>query len=210
MKLAAQWRVPSPRHFAKNQTACYWFSGLRVRTPASVLEQAPAGSTRTTASSSAQKPRMPLWLIESGVARAVYPELTPPTTLPVPVVELVAALSPACLIAVSGERGVNRSSKLWSRRALCFRQSLRKILCFQRAAGLRLSFDDREEQCVAISRGTSSFCRFGKRFTTGDWKAAQDGSVVRISGGQSGIAAGKARAGTSSLGESRDLPLEKP
>ena len=49
----------------------YWLSGLKVRMPASELEQTPAGSTRTTASSSAQKPRMPVWLIASGTATTV-------------------------------------------------------------------------------------------------------------------------------------------
>src|SRR5579871_5659828 len=39
---------------------CYWFSGLKVSTPASVFAQAPSGSTRTTESSSEQKARMPV------------------------------------------------------------------------------------------------------------------------------------------------------
>ena len=67
-ELAALWRIPSPGYLPD---LYYWLSGLKVRTPASVLEQAPAGSTRTTASSSAQKPRMPVWLIESGTATTV-------------------------------------------------------------------------------------------------------------------------------------------
>ena len=62
------WLIPSPRYSPKSNVS-YWLSGLKVRMPASVLEQAPAGSTRTTASSSAQKPRMPVWLIASGTAR---------------------------------------------------------------------------------------------------------------------------------------------
>src|SRR4051812_44420771 len=62
--------------------ADYWLSGLKVRMPASVLEQTPAGSTRTTASSSAQNARRPVWLIVIGTARAVYPTLTPPATVP--------------------------------------------------------------------------------------------------------------------------------
>src|ERR1700756_1954539 len=49
----------------------YWLSGLNVRMPASVVEQTPAGSTRTTASSSAQKPRRPVWLIVIGTAFTV-------------------------------------------------------------------------------------------------------------------------------------------
>jgi len=49
----------------------YWLSGLKVRTPASVKEHFPAGSTRTTESSSAQKPRIPVWLIVIGVALIV-------------------------------------------------------------------------------------------------------------------------------------------
>ena len=65
-----RWLIPSPRYSPKSNVS-YWLSGLKVRTPASVLEQAPAGSTRTTASSSAQKPRMPVWLIESGTALTV-------------------------------------------------------------------------------------------------------------------------------------------
>jgi len=57
-----------PRGTRQNQPLPYWFSGLKVRMVASAVEQAPAGSTRTTASSSAQKPRMPVWLTESGMA----------------------------------------------------------------------------------------------------------------------------------------------
>ena len=53
------------------QTVAYWLSGLNVRMPASVVEQTPAGSTRTTASSSAQKPRRPVWLIVIGTAFTV-------------------------------------------------------------------------------------------------------------------------------------------
>jgi len=53
------------------QTYAYWLSGLNTRMPASVFEQAPKGSTRTTPSSSAQKPRIPVWLIVIGTARAV-------------------------------------------------------------------------------------------------------------------------------------------
>ena len=67
-ELAALWRIPSPGYLPD---LSYWLSGLKVRTPASVLEQTPAGSTRTTASSSAQKPRMPVWLIDSGTATTV-------------------------------------------------------------------------------------------------------------------------------------------
>ena len=44
----------------------YWLSGLKVRIPASVLEQTPAGSTRITASSSAQKARIPVWFTVIG------------------------------------------------------------------------------------------------------------------------------------------------
>src|SRR5579862_10054237 len=66
----------------------YWLSGLKVRTPASVLEHTPAGSTRTTPSSSAQNARIPVWLIVNGTARATYPTLTPPAIVPVPVVNL--------------------------------------------------------------------------------------------------------------------------
>jgi hypothetical protein len=51
--------------------AGYWLRGLNVRTPASVTEQTPAGSTRTTASSSAQNPRRPVWLIVIGTAATV-------------------------------------------------------------------------------------------------------------------------------------------
>ena len=54
-----------------HQTDAYWLSGLNVRTPASVVEQTPVGSTRTTASSSAQKPRIPVWLIVIGTAFTV-------------------------------------------------------------------------------------------------------------------------------------------
>jgi len=67
--LAAPIGVYPPQVFAGTES--YWLSGLKVRTPASVLEQTPAGSTRTTASSSAQKPRMPVWLIESGTETTV-------------------------------------------------------------------------------------------------------------------------------------------
>src|SRR5207302_10533719 len=62
-------------------------SGLKVRMPASVFEHAPAGSTRTTASSSAQKARMPVWFTVSGLPTIVYPTLTPPAIVPVPVVK---------------------------------------------------------------------------------------------------------------------------
>ena len=68
LSFAALWFVPSPRYFAK---LAYWFNGLKVRMPASVLAQAPAGSTRTTASSSAQNARIPVWLTVIGVARIV-------------------------------------------------------------------------------------------------------------------------------------------
>jgi hypothetical protein len=51
----------------------YWLSGLNVRMPASVAKQTPAGSTRTTASSSAQNPRRPVWLMVIGTALIVYP-----------------------------------------------------------------------------------------------------------------------------------------
>src|SRR5215469_1377308 len=53
------------------QTVAYWLSGLKVRMPASVLAHTPAGSTRTTASSSAQKARIPVWLIVIGTATTV-------------------------------------------------------------------------------------------------------------------------------------------
>src|SRR5262249_53208118 len=53
------------------QNDAYWLSGLNTRMPASVFEQAPKGSTRTTPSSSAQKPRIPVWLIVIGTPRAV-------------------------------------------------------------------------------------------------------------------------------------------
>jgi hypothetical protein len=46
----------------------YWFRGLNATMPVSVLEQAPAGSTRTTASSSAQNARIPVWLMVIGEA----------------------------------------------------------------------------------------------------------------------------------------------
>ena len=49
----------------------YWLSGLNPRMPASVFEHLPAGSTRTTPSSSAQNPRIPVVLIVSGVAEVV-------------------------------------------------------------------------------------------------------------------------------------------
>ena len=53
------------------QSKDYWFSGLKVRTVASEVEQTPAGSTRTTASSSAQKARMPVWLMVKGTPTTV-------------------------------------------------------------------------------------------------------------------------------------------
>src|SRR6202008_3336215 len=68
------------------QTLAYWLSGLKARMPASVLAQTPAGSTRTTASSSAQKARIPVWLIVKGTVTTVYPTFTPPATVPTPVV----------------------------------------------------------------------------------------------------------------------------
>src|ERR1700721_4237903 len=49
----------------------YWLSGLKATMPASVAEHLPAGSTRTTASSSAQNARIPVWLMVIGTARAV-------------------------------------------------------------------------------------------------------------------------------------------
>jgi hypothetical protein len=60
------WLVSSPSILRQN--VAYWLSGLNVRTPASVVEQTPAGQTRTTASSSAQKARRPVWLIVIGTA----------------------------------------------------------------------------------------------------------------------------------------------
>jgi hypothetical protein len=60
--------IPSP---GIRQIETYWLSGLKVRIVASAAEQAPAGSTRTTASSSAQNARMPVWLIDSGIATTV-------------------------------------------------------------------------------------------------------------------------------------------
>jgi hypothetical protein len=57
---------PAPAPLLRQTSAHYWLSGLKTRMPASVLEQTPTGSTRTTASSSAQKPRMPVWLIVFG------------------------------------------------------------------------------------------------------------------------------------------------
>jgi len=56
---------------ALRQKVTYWLSGLKVRIPASVLEQTPAGSTRTTASSSAQKARIPVWLMVIGTPTTV-------------------------------------------------------------------------------------------------------------------------------------------
>ena len=64
------WLIPVPG-ISPESNQSYWLSGLKARMPASVLEQTPAGSTRTTASSSAQKPRIPVWLIESGTALIV-------------------------------------------------------------------------------------------------------------------------------------------
>ena len=58
-----------PGHWPESND--YWFNGLKTRIAASAVEQAPAGSTRTTASSSAQKPRIPVWLIDSGTAEIV-------------------------------------------------------------------------------------------------------------------------------------------
>ncbi len=55
----------------QNQTRIYWFSGLKVWMPPSVFEHTPAGSTRTTASSSAQKARIPVWFTDSGTATIV-------------------------------------------------------------------------------------------------------------------------------------------
>src|SRR5580700_3554779 len=49
----------------------YWFKGLKPRIAPSAAEQTPAGSTRITASSSAQKPRIPVWFTESGIALMV-------------------------------------------------------------------------------------------------------------------------------------------
>jgi hypothetical protein len=46
----------------------YWLRGLNVRTAASVVPHLPPGSTRTTASSSAQKARIPVWFTVSGAA----------------------------------------------------------------------------------------------------------------------------------------------
>src|SRR5215467_6799206 len=63
----------------------YWLSGLKVRIPASVLEQTPAGSTRITASSSAQKARIPVWFTVVGTPTIAYPTFTPPATVPAPV-----------------------------------------------------------------------------------------------------------------------------
>ena len=47
------------------------FSGLKVRIVASAFEHALAKLTRTTASSSAQKALMPVWLMDKGTARIV-------------------------------------------------------------------------------------------------------------------------------------------
>ena len=63
-------RLYSPRVLAESNPN-YWLSGLKTRMPASVREQTPAGSTRTTASSSAQKPRIPVWLMVFGTAFTV-------------------------------------------------------------------------------------------------------------------------------------------
>jgi hypothetical protein len=73
-----------PRHLPRSNLH-YWLSGLNTRMPASVFEQAPAGSTRTTASSSAQNARMPVWFTVLGFARIVYPTFRPLTTVPAPV-----------------------------------------------------------------------------------------------------------------------------
>jgi hypothetical protein len=78
------WLVPSPGTSPRSNLH-YWLSGLNTRMPASVLEQAPAGSTRTTASSSAQNARMPVWFTVLGFARMVYPTFRPLTTVPAPV-----------------------------------------------------------------------------------------------------------------------------
>ena len=67
-ELAAFLAYTLPQVFARLN---YWFNGLKVRMVASAFEQAPAGSTRTTASSSAQNARIPVWLIESGIATTV-------------------------------------------------------------------------------------------------------------------------------------------
>jgi hypothetical protein len=64
-ELAASMAYTLPQVFAKLN---YWFNGLKVRMVASAVEQAPAGSTRTTASSSAQNARIPVWLIDNGIA----------------------------------------------------------------------------------------------------------------------------------------------
>src|SRR3954471_22633353 len=69
------------------QSSTYWLSGLNVWMPPSVAEQTPAGSTRTTASSSAQNARIPGWLTVRGLARMVYPTATPPERVPAPVVK---------------------------------------------------------------------------------------------------------------------------
>ena len=70
LSLAALWLIPSPSTSPKS-AANYWFSGLKVRIVASEVEQTPAGSTRTTASSSAQNARIPVWLMVSGTPTTV-------------------------------------------------------------------------------------------------------------------------------------------
>ena len=106
-ELAALWRIPSPGYLPD---LYYWLSGLKVRTPASVLEQAPAGSTRTTASSSAQKPRMPVWLIESGTATHRVTRVDATHNRAGTSGERVSALAAARRVAVVGEHGVNQAS----------------------------------------------------------------------------------------------------
>ena len=63
---------------------CYC-RGLKPLMPASVFEHFPVGSTRTTPSSSVQKPRTPVTLSVIGLAWAVKPMLTLLTCVPAPV-----------------------------------------------------------------------------------------------------------------------------
>src|SRR5580658_6708580 len=68
------WLIPAPG-IRQNRPSLlvqrYWFKGLKPRIAPSAAEQTPAGSTRITASSSAQKPRIPVWFTESGIALMV-------------------------------------------------------------------------------------------------------------------------------------------
>jgi len=65
LAFAAPWLVPSPEYFAKLKA--YWLSGRNAWQVATVVAPAPAGSTRTTASSNEQKARMPVWFSVTGL-----------------------------------------------------------------------------------------------------------------------------------------------